>query len=1012
MSTPVPRIPAAAAVVVHAAEDMVWAQWLRQVAAEIGVPARLRSFGYADEPEAAADQVIVLVISDHLVRAAARDRQVWAAADQAGAVLAVIVGSGTVPPELAGIPAVDLRVSPEAQARAKVLAALGQPDGPPAGETLARAQWPPVRYPGRQLAGEYRSKSLPRHQAEWFYGRHAEIDAIRTRLENSRAAVLAGAPGTGKSWLAAAYANHFRSQYDLIAWIPGENGARIREELCKLAEPLDIPVSGSRDTLHLDVVEALCTTDLRYLIIYDNVSPDHHDKAGELPLPRKRALLEDVVPWRGRGHVLLTSKAADWDVPQAIPVRAFTAEEGADFLRRHVDQLDTDLARRFSTALDGSPVLLNTLARRGSRGTEEVDEGLLETLSKAPLRVVAGESTYKQTHAIYGDSLRPLVGAPQGSDLWAAGALLRLLTLFPPGQPIPLAVLTSELAAGTRAPGSGLPADLARALTIENRRRAVLDFATRDSVAQLCADPLSDKGRALIVHTVAWHGIRESLPRHFIAENQHLTHHLLGDADPRRADAPAWWDRYLWLWQQTAHTGVLACARVADPGDPCARLPELIRNIIGALRSRGECTAAIGLGVAAIERWLPVLGEEHIGLVRIRIVVGHTLWQVARWEEARAQATAARAGVLQRRAEFPEEYAWASGLLAAALRMAGDWAEAAVADESAYLWARERLGDGHVETVRARHNLAVSYRMLGRFEDALTLDAANYEQMRADPELSGDTILTLHCLNNVARDHRELGAYAESVAVQEEVMRAFTELVPDPLQQHQLRGRKNLAVSYRKAGRFQLALETQRAALTDHVRVYGPDHPESIAARINLANDYRMTGNLDAALTHAEEAHSRCAAVRPDHPYTAACAVDYAAALRRADRPADALSLDQEAVDIFTRRLTADHPYTLAAQSGRASDLAALGRLDEALALGADTLDRVRRVRGANHPYTLQCAVNYTLDLLAADRTAEAEDLERDTLQRYAQTLGPDHPDTQAALARRRGACDVEPPPM
>ncbi|MGV9410890.1 FxSxx-COOH system tetratricopeptide repeat protein [Nocardia sp. NPDC003693] len=1011
MSSPVYRVsPGESIAVLYAPEDSVWALWLQQLGRETGRDIRIRRLDAAGSFDRGAVGTLIMVVSEHLLRVAERTPSFWrgAAADERR--LAVIVGTGSVPAAAARIPAVDLRALPDAgQARAKVARVLGLLEHVAAPETLRQAAWTPVEYPGRQLFVDYRSQSVPGYQAKWFYGREGEIDEMRAALANSGAVVLTGAAGTGKSWLAGAYVHRFRSQYDLIAWIPGENGVAMRTALARLAEPLGLSDSLPRSTVYRDVVEALRRTDIRYLIVYDNVTPDDSRYPGQYPLPRKPALLSEVVPWGGRGHVVFTSKVATWSEPQQIPIPAFSVAEGASFLRRHVAELGDGVAEQFSRVLDGSPVLLNALAHLGARGTDTLDETLLDKVRSAPLTLLRGAG-YKHAGSIIGDSLRPLLDEPRGSNAWAAGELLRLLTAFHADQPISLALLTSDLDSGHQ--GRRLSDELAAALGNDNRRRVVLQLATRDSVAQLCADPLTDTGRALTIHSIPWFGIHDFLPKDVAETNRHLAHQVMCDADPRRIDRPALWFRYEWLWQQLAHTEVLTCARVAQPDSPCARLPELIANIVRALRAQGELTAASGLGEQAVAAWSPVLGAGHIGVVRIQQATGNALWQLGRLQEALGYAKAARDGVESQRGEYPEEYVAAGDLLAACLRMSGDWEGSARVNLASHAWARTCLGDAHLETLRAAHNLAVAYRMVGRFSDAMALDTANYEALRGDLSLRGDDMLMLHCLNNIARNHRELGHYEESVAVQDKVLRRFRELVDNPRHQHLLRGRKNMAVSYRKAGRYPEALAMQQEVLHDHIAVYGPEHPESIAARTNVANDFRMTADPAQALEYAREAHQLGTGLRSAHPFTAACAVNYAAALRALGRPGEALALDEEAIAIFVRRLGEDHPYTLAAQSGRASDLAALGRLDEAVELGRDTLERSRRIRGPEHPYTLQCATNLSLDLRDSGADEEASAIEAETLAGYVLTLGPDHPEAKAALARVRGVCDVEPPPM
>jgi tetratricopeptide (TPR) repeat protein len=633
-----------------------------------------------------------------------------------------------------------------------------------------------------------------------------------------------------------------------------------------------------------------------------------------------------------------------------------------------------------------------------------VEADLAQALEEFP------DTGYRKPHSIFGRILSALLSSA-GSDGRLAVELVRLLTSFAP-ESLPLTLITSQMSGTEHEPGGRLPGDLAAALRTVQRRKAILEHIVQTGLAQLSTDHITGAGQVLTLHRLTWNSVRDQLPARIAGRNRHIAHRVLCDADPFGPDRPEWWPRYLQLWRQLPASDALGCERVAEPGDPCAQIPTLVGNVIRALRDKGELTAAADLGARAAAAWGPILGDRHVGLALVLIETSSALWQLNRSAEALENAMAARQLVESDRSHYPVEFVRASSLVAAGMRQAGQWMEAVRYDEEAYRWAVEFIGQNDVATIRAGHNLSVSFRMMGRFRDALDLDSDTYARCQDNPALGENSTLTLHSVNNIARDRRELGEYETAVRMQEHTVARFEALLHDPRQQHLLRARKNLAVSYQKAGRYQQAFDTEVAAFDDHWEVYGSQHLETIAAETNLANDCRLTGNLDEALRHAAAAYDRWRANRPTHPFTAACAVNYAAALRARGQFDEALRLDREAVATFESRLGADHPYTLAAQVDVASDLAGQGRTAEAASLGQDTLGRLGRVRGQDHPYTLQCAVNLTADLRTLGRQAEADPLERDSLERYIRTLGREHPQYQAAAARTRGTCDVEPPPM
>ena len=62
-----------------------------------------------------------------------------------------------------------------------------------------------------------------------------------------------------------------------------------------------------------------------------------------------------------------------------------------------------------------------------------------------------------------------------------------------------------------------------------------------------------------------------------------------------------------------------------------------------------------------------------------------------------------------------------------------------------------------------------------------------------------------------------------------------------------LTSRNNLAVAYRDAGRTAEAITLHEQTLADRERVLGPDHPDTLTSRNNLALAYRDAGRSDGS---------------------------------------------------------------------------------------------------------------------------------------------------------------------
>ena len=76
---------------------------------------------------------------------------------------------------------------------------------------------------------------------------------------------------------------------------------------------------------------------------------------------------------------------------------------------------------------------------------------------------------------------------------------------------------------------------------------------------------------------------------------------------------------------------------------------------------------------------------------------------------------------------------------------------------------------------------------------------------------------------------------------------AARERVLGPDHPDTLLSRNNLAVAYRDAGRTDEAISLHEQNLAARERVLGPDHPDTLLSRNNLAAAYADAGRTDEA---------------------------------------------------------------------------------------------------------------------------------------------------------------------
>ena len=100
--------------------------------------------------------------------------------------------------------------------------------------------------------------------------------------------------------------------------------------------------------------------------------------------------------------------------------------------------------------------------------------------------------------------------------------------------------------------------------------------------------------------------------------------------------------------------------------------------------------------------------------------------------------------------------------------------------------------------------------------------------------------------------------------------------------------------------------------LADQERMLGPDDPDALATRNNLASAYQAAGRTAEAITlHEQTLADRERVLGADHPDTLTTRNNLAIAYQAAGRTAEAITLLEQTLADRERVLGADHPDTL-----------------------------------------------------------------------------------------------------
>jgi tetratricopeptide (TPR) repeat protein len=217
------------------------------------------------------------------------------------------------------------------------------------------------------------------------------------------------------------------------------------------------------------------------------------------------------------------------------------------------------------------------------------------------------------------------------------------------------------------------------------------------------------------------------------------------------------------------------------------------------------------------------------------------------------------------------------------------------------------------------------------------------------------------------------------------------ELISDPLTVAKLQAR--LGAAQLNLGHPERSVALHSAALQTQQETLGPDHPDTLNSRSNLAEAYRFTGRSAEAVAMEEETlRLRTTKLGPNHPDTLNSRDNLAESYRDVDRIAEAIAMHEETLKLRAAKLGPDHRDTLSSRSNLANAYLAADRTAEAIAIHEETLRLSSAALGPDFIDTLSCRVSLAAAYRIAGRTTDAIELNEETLTLSAAKLGPDHP--------------------
>jgi tetratricopeptide (TPR) repeat protein len=809
-----------------------------------------------------------------------------------------------------------------------------------------------------------------------FAGRDGVLDQVYTALTNqgrTRALVLQGLAGIGKSQLASEYARRYASQYDLIWWIPCDAIERAIRNLADLERLFR--ASQSRRQAGLGRFTAMFNAlrvgepYQRWLIVFDDANePDE---------------IRELIP-PGGGHILITSRSSRWGPSEEmLELEVLTRQESVGFLLSRMRWLNEADAHRLADAVGDLPLILEHFAE-----SHLAADIYIAQLNEDPIALfsVGQPVPYRATIArTWGEIFQRLQGLNSDSM-----DLLYRLAFFGYG-PIPLASLDHTMHLQEISLHSLLSSSLRRSRAIGTLRNAGV----------LRINPSTE---TINIHRITQHIARAMLTHDETERFRHDVHLLLAAADPGSPEDSDNWSRYEELRDHMTPSQIERC--------PNVRVRRLLINFVSYLRAAGDPYTGDGLVNRALRHWPGGAAGEPLhdlaDALSVRAAEIEILLSLGRYEDAFRLSREALDTLHPTAGQWSDEIGILRRTAGAEYRMTGKFQAALSADESLLEQHISNLGPDHQQTFVTMSNCATDYALTGHYDKSVDLAEEIYRKCRTFYDRA-DHPSVLFYQNSLSRYRRMAGHYRDAFELAEQVCAGYHSLIQRGILREDhpwiLEHTLDHATAQRDmrliADQDSIGLEAKVAQVRNKFwAVFGVANPQTLAAGVILGSLRQITGRpTEAAREVAEARQWYRETLGADHPYTYACTA-FLASMRRSMGEADESLPDlRAAIEGLTNAVGADHPYTLAAATAQVNALIDAGDLMAALSAGEDALERSRRVLGFDHPHTLACAASVAAAQSALGRETEARGLREDTENRYRRTLGAEHPSFMMSAA-------------
>lgn len=749
----------------------------------------------------------------------------------------------------------------------------------------------------------------------FFTGRERELESLRKTFMARAGLVtqaLTGLGGMGKTQTALAYAHRYRAEYQTVFWAQAENREVLFGDMTRFASILQLP---ARDISEQQVIVGAVTrwleANTNWLLILDNVND--------------LALVREVLPRQGNGHVLLTTQTrALAGVAQDAHLNELLPEDAQLLLLRRANLLRQD-----------APLA------EASTAQQEQARALAEELGSLPLALDQAGAYLGETGcglAAYLELYRS-----QRTDLlrWRgdlassheAVATTWTLALKQLEQTTPAAIELLRLCAFLHP--EAIPEDLfregAEELPPALQEAARNGFRWNEVLAALRRFSLIERQgetQMLSVHRLVQAVLRDELPADEQRARAERVARLVNRAFPEV--------KYeTWARCQVLLPHALACADHLEQWQlafvEAARLLSQAGRYLYERCQYREALPLLKVGLAMRET---LLGPDHLDVATSLNYLGEFFYRQAQYPATLPLFQRVLAIREQALGLHHPDTAYSLNNLGLLYQQQGLYSAALPLLQQALNIREQTLGPDHPDVAIGLDNLASLYNDQGQYAEALPL-AARALAIR-EQVLGPDHPYVAGSLSNLASLYRHQGQNAEVLPLSQRAL-AIREQALGPDHPDVAGSLISLATLYQDQGQYAEAQPFCQRALAIDEHTYGPHHPEVATDLLCLARFYRAKGNYAEAVSLAQRALTiREQTFGPNHPDVAYSLITLAR-IHRVQGPAQYVrsrARYEQAVAIMEKALP-DHPNTAIYMMDLAGLLRSMGKQHEAHPLEA-----------------------------------------------------------------------------